>query len=132
MIRFPQMREFMLVALARLSDREHQERAWAGPGARPEDAWDSLDQVIHVLFDDTCVLEAPDERVGTVIRQSEVAPLRRLADVFGPIIDELGDVGVEQYLAHPRWPAVVTAAGKALAFCLSDFNARGGSTSPNG
>lgn len=117
MIRFPQMREMMLLALERLGDREHQERAWIGPDARPEDAWDSLDEVIHVLFDDTCVLEEPDERVGTVIRQNEVEPLRRLAGAFDPIIDELGDVGAEQYLAHPHWPAVVAVAGEALAAC---------------
>lgn len=108
------MREFVLVALARLSDRDHQEHAWVGPDARPEDIWDSLDNVIHVLFDDTRVLEVPDEQVGTVIRQNEVKSLRSLAEAFDPIIDELGDVGAEQYLAHPRWPSVVQAAADAL------------------
>lgn len=108
------MREFVLVALARLSDREHQERAWVGPDARPQDTWDSLDNVIHVLFDDTRVLEVPDEQVGTVLRQNEAKPLRGLAEAFDPIIDELGDVGAEQYLAHPQWPAVVQAAADAL------------------
>lgn len=114
------MRELVLLALTRLSDLDHQERAWVGSDRRPEDAFDSIKNVIHALYDDTDALGDPDAGVGFVLRPSEVGPMRELATLFDPIIDELGAGSAEQYLAHPQWPAVVTAAGEALAVCLSD------------
>lgn len=49
--------------------------------------------------------------MGEVLRSpDEARAAREPAEVLGPLVDELGDVGDEVYLASPRWPAVVSAA----------------------
>ncbi|WP_268267500.1 hypothetical protein OHU34_00630 [Streptomyces sp. NBC_00080] len=40
--------------------------------------------------------------------------------MLGPLVDELGDVGDEVYLASPRWSAVVTAARDVLEAMRAD------------
>ncbi|WP_143174075.1 hypothetical protein [Streptoalloteichus hindustanus] len=45
----------------------------------------------------------------------EVVPLRRLGEVFGLLVDELGDEPDEVYLADPRWEEVVNRSAEALA-----------------
>jgi hypothetical protein len=53
---------------------------------------------------------APDRWVGVVLHPAEVEPLRRLGQVLGAMIADLGDVPDEVYLAEPRWPSVVDRA----------------------
>lgn len=119
-IRFPQMRELALHALDLLSDYDHQVRVWRDRIEPPIGAWDSLDNVIHILYDDTEVLLDPTSTVGAVLRSSEVDSMQALDRVFGPIIDELGAVRSDAYLAHDQWPAVMSAAAQALAACEAD------------
>ncbi|MET9897402.1 hypothetical protein [Streptomyces sp. NPDC006446] len=76
---------------------------------------------MHVLFDDSRVLDDPEPPVGEVLASArEVRAARELAEVLGPLIDELGDVGDEVYLASPRWPAVVMAAQNVLEAMRAD------------
>ncbi len=60
------------------------------------------------------MLPEPDQSFGISLRSSEYTSLRGLSDVLGPLIDELGDVRDDEYIAHERWPQVVEAARVAL------------------
>ncbi len=84
--------------------------SWSKP-----DFYDELDLEVHVLFNDVDVCVDPEAWVGYVLRPEEVEPLRTLGTLFGALIDDLGDVPDATYLADPRWPEVVVAAGTALA-----------------
>ncbi|WP_328671792.1 SCO4402 family protein [Streptomyces sp. NBC_00328] len=76
---------------------------------------------MHVLFDDSRVLEEPEATVGEVLRSADEArAARKPAEVLGPLVDELGDAGDEVCLASPRWPAVVTAAQNVLEAMRAD------------
>ncbi|MFD7933749.1 hypothetical protein ACFV4T_04275 [Streptomyces sp. NPDC059755] len=120
-VEFPDVRLNVVSVLESLADTGHQHRVWLDRGPAPDDAVDNLDLVVHVLFDDSRVLEDPEEAVGEVLRsRDEARAARALAEVLGPLVDELGDVGDEVYLASPRWPAVVTAARDVLDAMRAD------------
>lgn len=80
---------------------------------QPDGSYDNLDLAVHVLYDDCVVLPDPAASVPTLLTSDEVDSFRRLDDAFGPMLDELGDVADDIYLADPRWPAVVEAARAA-------------------
>lgn len=120
-VEFPDARLNVVAVLESLADTGHQRRVWLDRGPAPDDAVDNLDLVVHVLFDDSRVLEDPEETVGEVLRsRDEARAARALAEVLGPLVDELGDVGDEVYLASPRWPDVVTAARDVLEAMRGD------------
>lgn len=114
-IKYPDMRNNVVASLESLSDFEYQRTQWLDPKV-----FDNLDLTINILYDDFEILPNPESKVGIVIRQVEVQPLRDLDSRLGPMIDDLGDVGDEVYLRDPRWPAVVEAAKRALAVFRSE------------
>lgn len=114
-VQFPSMRAEVARTLASLADIEHQTNAWLHRPDPPE-SYDSLDMVIHVLYDDMAVLPNPSETVGTVIREGdEVRALKSLDQVLEPLLSRLGDAPERVYLGVPEWPEVARRAGVALA-----------------
>jgi hypothetical protein len=107
------MRDELIEGLEALADRDHQQRTWGRDAPQPTE-WDNFDEVVHLLYDDMNVLPDPSDAVGVLLFEEDVDALERLEGVLGPLIDELGDVGDEVYLADPRWSDVVSAAGVAL------------------
>jgi hypothetical protein len=120
-VKYPEWRQQMIDAVRALSDPDYQRRVWlAGEGIGP-DFYDSLQERIHDLFDDSEVLPDASRRVGVLLRnEAEVEALRPLGRALDALIDELGDVPDEQYLADPRWPEVVGAAEVALKVLTSE------------
>lgn len=103
-VEFPDVRINVVAALESLADQGHQQRVWRDRMPRADDGVDNLDLVVHVLFDDSRVLDDPEPPVGEVLASArEVRAARELAEVLGRLIDELGDVGDEVYLASQRW-----------------------------
>ncbi|WP_328672382.1 SCO4402 family protein [Streptomyces sp. NBC_00328] len=120
-VEFPNVRINVVAALEALADPDHQQRVWRDRMPRADYAVNNLDLVVHVLFDDSRVLDDPEPPVGEVLASArEVRAARELAEVLGRLIDELGDVGDEVYLASPRWPAVVTAARSMIEAMRAD------------
>ncbi|WP_328446524.1 hypothetical protein OG780_09315 [Streptomyces sp. NBC_00386] len=120
-VEFPDVRINVVAALESLADQNYQQRVWRDRMPRADEKVDNFDLVVHVLFDDSRVLDDPEPPVGEVLASArEVRAARELAEVLGRLIDELGDVGDEVYLASPRWPAVVTAARSMLEEMRAD------------
>ncbi|MET9347247.1 SCO4402 family protein [Streptomyces termitum] len=114
-VEFPDVRTQVLWSLRSLSDVHHQERVWRNGAREAGDAVDDLTSVVHVLFDDTRVLEDPENRVGWVLASDrEVRALQALAALLDPLIDRLGDAADAVYLDAPEWPGVVEAAQRAF------------------
>jgi hypothetical protein len=110
---YPEMREEAISSLGSLADRAHQEARWGV--FHPEAGYyDDFTMNVHTLYDDCCVLPDPTAAVGTILRESEVEPLRRLAGPLGELLDELGESPDDAYTSHPKWPLVVAAAQAAL------------------
>ena len=101
-------------ALRGLGDSAYQERVWGRVDPRTG-SYDDLSLAVHILYDDCQVLPDPTPVVDQVVLPGEVACLRALGAVLGPVIDDLGDAADKKYLADPRWPAVVAAAARAHA-----------------
>jgi hypothetical protein len=112
-LQYPEMRAWVLDALQTLGDPAYQRRVWLERDWPEPDFVDNLDENVHILFDDVDVCVDPDRWVGIVLYAAEVEPLRRLGEVFGALIDDLGDVADDVYLADPRWPTVVELARAA-------------------
>jgi len=87
---------------------------WSTTG-RSRTYYDSVDENVHTLFDDVDVCVDPAGWVGIVLYPAEVEPLRKLGHVYGGLINDLGDVSDDVYLADPRWPTVVELARAAHA-----------------
>ena len=115
-VKYPVMRLEVLSAVAALSDTEYQQRVWIGRESPTPKFYDDLTANVHVLYDDCQVLPDPESALGTVLLPGdEVARLRDLDQLFGPLIDTLGDAPDSVYLASPQWAAVVRAASRALS-----------------
>lgn len=112
-VRYPSSRLKVVHAVTSLSDRAHQERVWIQHRYPRPGYYDDFDLAVHILFDDMAVLPDPELTVGVYLHPDEVAPLRALGQILGPLINDLGDISDAGYLAHPRWPEVVAAAKEA-------------------
>lgn len=115
-VRYPDLRRYVINAVAALSDLQYQKKVWIDRDYPHENYYDDLDTNIHTLYDDYRILPEPESALGDIlIDGDEVERLRTLGRVLGPIIDELGDAPDAQYLSHPSWPAVIKAAGASLS-----------------
>lgn len=116
-VRFPQMRAEVIDAVRALADPEYQRRVWIRQELPQPDYYDDLTVNIHILYDDTRVLEEPAGTVGDVLRSGdEAAAMVPLARQLDAVFDRYGtDLGDEEYLNTPEWPDVVRAAQTALA-----------------
>ncbi len=114
-VQFPQWREEVVDAIRSLSDTDYQRRIWIAKEFPGPNFYDALEECVHMLFDDAAVLPDPSGRLGVLLRdEAEVEALRPLGQLLDEIVDDLGDVPAERYLADPRWPQVVAHAGAAL------------------
>jgi hypothetical protein len=115
-VSFPAMRREVMSALASLSDRDYQERAWLRHEYPPPIEYDDFDQVIHTLYDDMQALPEPERRVGSVLLPGdEIDYLRQLGLVLDRLIDRHGNSPDSAYLTDPDWDEVIALACRALA-----------------
>ena len=112
-LRHPEVRRQILDALEAIADRDYQQRVWIKRRLPHDNFHDDLSTNIHILFDDTQVVSHADKQVGFSIYPEEIALLEDVGLRLGSLIDDLGDAEDSAYLAHPAWPEVVAAAGRA-------------------
>jgi hypothetical protein len=115
-VRFPEFREEIIGAVRTLSDPEYQNQAWVRRET-PPDVIEDFDMNIHILYDDTTVLEDPHAAIGDLLKTAaEADALAKLAQVIDSMFERVGtDLSDEQYLVLPEWTAVVSAARDALS-----------------
>lgn len=113
-VRFPAMRAEAAGAVRALADPEYQQRVWIRREFPTPKFYDDFTTNVHILYDDTSVLDAPEDCVGTVLHEDEVGGAQALAAALDPLIEDLDDEPDAVYLADPRWKAVVQAARDLL------------------
>ena len=113
-VRFPEMRAEIVGAVAALADPAYQWSAWVRREL-PEGHYDEFTLRIHILYDDTQVLEDPDRTVGVYLKsQEEADAMRGLGHAIDSLFAELGtERSDEEYLRAPGWDLVVDAAKNA-------------------
>lgn len=114
-VSFPEMRRSVLSAVRALSDESYQRRVWIDRCYPQEGYYDDFSTNIHILFDDTLVLEDPASTLGTVLKcEEEVAAMVALASSVNDLLEREGGERVDaEYIASPLWGAVVRSASKA-------------------
>ena len=116
-VEYPEMRAEVVHALRALADLDYQQRVWVRHELPHPNYYDEFALEIHILYDDTRLLELLDEaKTGEVLRdEDEREALRPLRDALDTLFDRHGmKLTDEQYMTTPEWTAVVSAAQAAL------------------
>lgn len=113
-VRFPQMRSEIILAVKALADPDYQWSAWVRHEL-PPGHFDDFTHQIHILYDDTQVLESPYSAVGLYLRSpDEAAAMQALARAIDNLFAQLGtELSDEEYLKSASWTSVVEAARAA-------------------
>ncbi|MFF6998540.1 hypothetical protein ACFY93_26750 [Streptomyces sp. NPDC008313] len=114
-VTLPEMRKSVLSAVRALSDKAYQERVWLDHDYPQEGYYDDFSMNIHILFDDTLVLDDPAASLGTVLKcQEEVEVMASLAAALENLFDREGGQREDlDYVRSPLWDAVVRCASRA-------------------
>ena len=116
-VEYPEMRLNVVLAIQALADLDYQWRVWVRREYPHSNFFDDFTLNIHILYDDTRLLELLDEaRIGAFLRdEDEREALRPLRDALDTLFDRHGmKLTDEQYMTTPEWTAVVSAAQAAL------------------
>lgn len=109
----PRKRAEMIHLFDELSDRDKQLKLWVRHEDRPISS--GINEVFHFIFDDTDLGEDPQSEVGNIlVSQDEVDAVRAVADALAMLLNKIGDVESEKFIADPDWPSVVDLAGLAV------------------
>ncbi|MFC5660720.1 SCO4402 family protein [Streptomyces nogalater] len=116
-VSFPEMRRNVLSAVQALSDEEYQRRVWVDMDYPHEGYYDDFEMNLHILYDDTLVLEDPESAMGTVLRsEEEVKAMAELASAIDLLLDREGTGKTDaEYISSPLWGPVVRSAAVAHA-----------------
>lgn len=116
MVIYPQMRDELLETLRSLADREYQQKAWVEHNYPPGILYDSFDEAVHFLYDDTVLAENPYAAIGVIIEDKKEARLIEVVcTAIEQVFEALGkDVSEEKYINSSEWEGVVEAASLAL------------------
>jgi hypothetical protein len=116
MVKYPKMREELLETLRSLADREYQHKVWLENDYPPGIEYDSFDDAVHFLYDDTVLAENPDAAIGVIIENEKEARLMAaVCQAIDLVFEALGtEASDEEYITSSEWTGVVEAASKAL------------------
>lgn len=117
MVKHPWWREELFRALRKLADVEYQQQVWIKHIFPSNVTHDSLDEVIHILFDDTSLAESPEDTVGWILEnEMEVEAVKQVSQALDSMLIVLGtDLSDAQYIASPYWNQIVETAATALS-----------------
>jgi hypothetical protein len=103
-------------AVEHLADPEFQQRVWVRRELPHPDYAGNFDLAVHILYDDTTVLEDPAGSIGDLLRdQAEAEAMAALGRALDAIFEDLGTtLSDAEYVSAPQWAAVVSAARAAL------------------
>jgi hypothetical protein len=112
---YPQWRSDLILTLKELADPVYQREAWI-ERTRDTHLIVGIDEVFHTLFDQLDLDDPRGDIVGDFLfDNAEIQAVKPVATILLQIYEVLGDLGDEDYLAHPRWPELVAAAAQAHA-----------------
>ncbi|VFS48572.1 SCO4402 family protein [Budvicia aquatica] len=110
-LKYPWMRDELIIYLHGLSDEKYQSKAWIEDD-HPNGGHDELDYTIHFLYDDTDLANDPLSLIGWILRDTiEANAIAALIDKLNILFEMYGtDLSDKEYLAKTEWKDVVKAA----------------------
>ncbi len=116
MVRYPQMRNELLETLRVLAERDYQQRAWVEHCYPASIQYDSFDEAVHFLYDDTLLAKNPNAAIGQILKNSEEAhSIEAVYNALDRVFDDLGrSQADEAYINAAQWETVIAAASSAL------------------
>lgn len=116
MVQYSKMRDDLLETLCSLADREYQQAAWVEQNYPPGILYDSFDEAVHFLYDDTILAENPDAAIGVIIQdEKEARMIEAVCCAINQVFQALGTQASDQeYINSSKWTDVVEAASLAL------------------
>ncbi len=116
MVQYSKMRDDLLETLCSLADREYQQTAWVEHNYPPGILYDSFDEAVHFLYDDTILAENPDAAIGVIIQDEKEARLiEAVCSAINQVFEASGTQASDQeYINSSKWTDVVEAASLAL------------------
>ncbi|GAA2221096.1 hypothetical protein GCM10010232_01390 [Streptomyces amakusaensis] len=114
--RMANFRVNLVPAVLALAHPARQREVWLDPSA-----FENVDHIVHVLFDDFCDADDPERFLGVSLRTGEeVALMRRLGVALTAVRAEAPNDTDEEYLRAGGWPEVVAAAGRLAAAMVAN------------
>lgn len=120
-IRYPHYRLEVVPAVLSLAAASWQREVWLDPAQ-----FESLDYVVHVLFDDFCDADDPEPWLGSSLRTTEEVELMALLGrAYGAVQDAVGPTAPDDvFIAASGWPQVMSIAARlAQAMVHNDLTA---------
>jgi hypothetical protein len=127
MVRFPEMRMQLIFTLRTLADSEYQRRVWVeGDRPRPEYE-DSLDQAVHIIFDDLSLNTHLDRaRFSILCDETELEAVDRVVQAVDRLLKEVGlDCSDEDYITSDIWQEVISSSKYAYELLTDGDNPLG-------
>lgn len=116
-VKYPDMRLELLGSLRGLSNPEYQQRVWVEHQAWGSVEYDTFDNAVHFLFDDTALSKNAHAYIGDILLNTSEA--ERVATLIATLESIFAKHGVgltdAQYMALPEWISVIESARAALA-----------------
>lgn len=106
----------LVPAVLALANPPWQRAVWLDPSA-----FENVDHIFHVLFDDFCDADQPERYLGISLRtDEEVDLMRQLGSALNAAGSEAPNDTDEQYLRATAWPRVVAVAGRLAQVMVSN------------
>lgn len=125
----PEGRWEVLGAVARLADREYQERVWVrGRAWQACDPLASFGQTVAALRGNRVLPEPSDAVPGVLVDGPQVARLRELGQALAVFLEGNSDVPFAQRIREPAWGDVIDRAWSSLYEMASQWPIRSAET----
>lgn len=114
--RLANFRVNLVPAVLSLANPPWQQAVWLDPST-----FENLDHIIHVLFDDFCDADQPEQYLGISLRTAEEVDLmRQLGSALNAASAESPSDTDEEHLQAAAWPRVVALAGRLAHVMVSN------------
>jgi hypothetical protein len=116
-VRFPQIRQGLVDALAVLADPEYQRRVWLEHQSDERGSCYTWDMAVHALFDDSGLVDPGFEVDGVFRSDEEDAAVRAVMDAIDEVFAEVGttEAPIQEIVRSSAWQQVVERARQASA-----------------
>ena len=109
------MRLQLIWCIRMLADKQYQQKVWFEQQPPGLNYYDSIDDVIHCLFDDTPIVEAPDDTIGYILKsQDEAKAMSLVGKAIEKVLENLPqNSSSEAFVNSDYWADVVSMATTA-------------------
>ncbi|WP_107666838.1 hypothetical protein [Cyanothece sp. BG0011] len=112
-MKYPEMRQELLLSIKILSDLEYQKQNWLN---NTNGEHDCFDYVIHFLYDQASFDEDPETTIGLFVKnEEEIISIIKVIESLEKLFETLGtNASDSDYINSQQWRNVIINAKKAL------------------